>query len=326
MAQRYNIFLNQKKSIMDISNLTFDDYLKRATPSTSLANEVIVFDREQLTSKHILNPETMPPVRLDDTVVFILCKYGKASFSVNYETYHLSKGSSLVLSNKHIIDNIKVDNNCEALAVILSQNFVMSCVHDTPYIKKMMEAMNKQTVLIPFLQLKDDEMRDLTDMVMHIQKYLKKPDHAFQSQMVKNETSNLILEFANIYLQQLSAENQKDKKESRKDEIMRDFVKLISQNFKEQHEVAFYADKLGMTAVNLSRTVVAASGKSPIQWISGVLIIEAKTLLRKPDATIKRVADEQNFGDQSSFGKFFKKHTGMTPVEYKNGGQTNAGT
>jgi AraC-like DNA-binding protein len=49
-----------------------------------------------------------------------------------------------------------------------------------------------------------------------------------------------------------------------------------------------------------------------------MLLTEAKILLRKPDATVKQVADELNFGDQSSFGKFFKKHTGLTPVEYKN--------
>ena len=292
---------------MDISNLRFDDYFKRATPSTSLADEVIIFEREQLTSKHILNPETMPPVRLDGAAIFILCRYGKASFSVNYETYHLSKGSSLVLSDKHIINNIQVDNNCEALVLILSQNFVMTCIRDTPYIKKMMAAMNKHTGLFPFLQLKDDEIRDLDEIIMRIKKYLKKPDHAFQKQMVKNETGNFILEFANIYLQRLGAEDKKEEKESRKDEIMRAFVQLVALNFKEQHEVAFYTNKLSITPITLTRNVVASGGKTPMQFINSALITEAKILLRQPDATVKQVADDLYFGDQSSFGKFFKK-------------------
>ena len=303
---------------MDVSNISFDDYFKRATPSTSLTDEVIIFEREQLTSKHILNPETMPPVRLDDTVIFVLCRYGEASFSVNYKTYRLSKGSSLILSDKHIIDNIQVDSNCEALVLILSQNFVMTCIRNTLYIKKMMAAMNKHTGLFPFLQLNDNEICDLDEIIMRIKKYLKKPDHAFRNQMVRNETGNFILELANIYLQRLGAEDKKEEKENRKDEIMREFVQLVALNFKEQHEVAFYSDKLCITPITLTRNIVASSGKTPMQLISNALVTEAKILLRQPDTSVKQVADDLHFGDQSSFGKFFKKHTGLTPVEYKN--------
>jgi len=281
---------------------------------------VIVLEREFLTSKQLLNPEIIPPVRLDNTMVFILCKYGKASISVNYETYHLSKGSLLMLSPLHVVDNIRIENNCEVVALYISRNLVMSCVRDTPFVKKMMSAADKRFRQSPLLQLGETEMRELVEIIMRIKKYLNMSDHSFQIQMVRNETSAFIFEFAHILLKRSGDENKKNKKESRKDEIMREFIKLITQNFKEQHEVAFYADKLTMTAGNLLRAITAASGKSPIQWISGMLLIEAKVLLRKPDATIKQVADELNFGDQSSFGKFFKKHTGMTPMEYKGKG------
>ena len=303
---------------MDISNLRFDDYFMRATPSTSLTDEVIIFEREQPTSKHILNPETMPPVRLEDSVIFVLCRYGEALFSVNDNSYRLSKGSALVLSNKHIIDNIQIDNNCEAFVLIISQNLFMSCIRDTPYIQKMMEAMNKPIDLFPFLQLNENEMCELDENVMHIKKYLKKSDHVFQNQMVRNETCNFILELANIYLLRLGIEEKKEKKQKHKDEIMLEFFKLIALNFKEQHEVAFYSDKLCITPITFTRNIVATTGKTPIQLISSALVTEAKILLRKPDVSVKQVADDLHFGDQSSFGKFFKKHTGLTPMEYKN--------
>jgi AraC-like DNA-binding protein len=71
------------------------------------------------------------------------------------------------------------------------------------------------------------------------------------------------------------------------------------------------------TASNLSRIMKAFSGKTAVKWINDVLVTEAKILLRKPGATVQQIADELNFGDQSSFGKFFKKHTGLTPREYR---------
>ena len=82
---------------------------------------------------------------------------------------------------------------------------------------------------------------------------------------------------------------------------------------REQHEVSYYADRLCMTPDNLSRIMKAHSSKTAIKWISDALVTEAKILLGNPNITIQYVADELNFGYQSSFGKFFRKHTGLTP-------------
>jgi transcriptional regulator GlxA family with amidase domain len=44
---------------------------------------------------------------------------------------------------------------------------------------------------------------------------------------------------------------------------------------------------------------------------------EASRLLRDPALTLQQIAEEMSFADQSSFGKFFKKHSGMTPLKYR---------
>ena len=59
------------------------------------------------------------------------------------------------------------------------------------------------------------------------------------------------------------------------------------------------------------------SGKTVNQWISEALIRESEILLRNPDLTIQQVADMLNFSDQSSFGKFFKKHRDISPLAFK---------
>jgi len=303
---------------MDTRNVSFEDFFKsQPNPDRSIADEVIVYDGEQLTSKHVLNPETMPPLRFD-FAFFILCTYGEITIGVDYTTYRLTKGSILGLNISNIISNIHIRNNCEGFVIAISQNLAMSLLRDTPVIKKMIKNMKGR--FEPVIKLNDDEMRVLKEMILRIKNYLKKTDHAFQRQMVKNETGNFIMEFVNIYLQRSGGKTQPDEKESRNDEILRIFVHLVIEHFKEQHEVAYYADKMHMTPDHLARSVSAASGKSPLQWIGRALITEAMTLLRKPDATVKQVADELNFGDQSSFGKFFRKHTGMTPMKYKGKG------
>jgi AraC-like DNA-binding protein len=303
---------------MDTRNINFEDIVNsKKHPAALLTDDVIVLDSEILTSRNILNPEISSPVRIN-VHAFIICTYGEISVSVNYIPYRLTKGSMLGMSSLHVIDNVQVRNNCQAIGVIVSHNFTMPIIHDTLIAKKMIGILKKRPE--PVIKLEEDEMRLLKEIIQRIKNNLKKTDHAFQSVLVRNETSNFLMEVFNIYLQKSGAEIKKDKKESRKNDILRAFMQLMVKQYKEQHEVAYYAAELCMTPDNLSRSVIAVSGKSPLHWINGALVAEAKTLLRKPDANIKEVADELNFGDQSSFGKFFKKHTGMTPMEFRKKG------
>ena len=92
---------------------------------------------------------------------------------------------------------------------------------------------------------------------------------------------------------------------------------LLLENCRKHRDVNFYAQKLCITADYLSKLVREYDGQSALKWISNAVITEAKILLRQPDYSIYQIALELNFPDQSTFGKFFKRNTGMTPVQYK---------
>jgi len=47
-------------------------------------------------------------------------------------------------------------------------------------------------------------------------------------------------------------------------------------------------------------------------------LTEAKVLLKQTEKTISEIAHELKFEDQSYFSRFFKKHTCVTPQEYRN--------
>ena len=64
-------------------------------------------------------------------------------------------------------------------------------------------------------------------------------------------------------------------------------------------------------------TCLLYTSKSANKWIDDALIVEAKILLKAPQATVQQVADMLHFSDQSTFGKFFKKHMGISPMEYR---------
>ena len=104
---------------------------------------------------------------------------------------------------------------------------------------------------------------------------------------------------------------------SRKEDLLEQFLKLLFENCREQHGVAYYAERLFITPQYLSLILKTLTGKSANKWIDDALIMEARVLLKAPQATVQQVADLLHFSDQSTFGKFFKKHMGVSPMEYR---------
>lgn len=104
---------------------------------------------------------------------------------------------------------------------------------------------------------------------------------------------------------------------NRKQELVLNFLKLLSENFKENRKVSFYADKLSVTSRHLSATVKKVTQKTANQVIHQFVISEAKTLLNTTTKQIAQIALELNFKDQYCFSKFFKKNTEFSPTKFR---------
>lgn len=106
-------------------------------------------------------------------------------------------------------------------------------------------------------------------------------------------------------------------KETTKVDLVREFNFLVEQYFKEKHTVAEYADMLNKSPKTISNLFIKYANKSPLQYIQGRRMLEARRLLRYTDNTIKEVAYEIGFKDLQTFSRFFKKIEGISPSEFK---------
>ncbi len=115
---------------------------------------------------------------------------------------------------------------------------------------------------------------------------------------------------------QVSLEEQ-DKDMSRKQTYFRKFLSDLRNHFRSERNVGFYAERACVSAKYFSTVVREVSGRSPSQWIDECVVAEAKNLLRFSDMSIQEISYELNFPSQSYFGRYFKKHTGMSPRTYR---------
>lgn len=106
-------------------------------------------------------------------------------------------------------------------------------------------------------------------------------------------------------------------KQDRKDTIFQNFIFSLSQNFHIRHDVAFYAAQQCLTPRYFSTIVREKSGRNALQWITMVVIAEAKKLLIDPNQSIKEIAETLGFSNQSFFGRYFKQYVGLSPSAFR---------
>ena len=104
---------------------------------------------------------------------------------------------------------------------------------------------------------------------------------------------------------------------TRSDKILKDFTDLLGKYIMTETSVGFYAEQLCISKKYLSLIVKNKTRVSIGTIISIIRMETASRLLRNPEMTIQQIASAMSFSDQSSFGKFFKKHTGMSPLKYR---------
>jgi AraC-like DNA-binding protein/mannose-6-phosphate isomerase-like protein (cupin superfamily) len=99
--------------------------------------------------------------------------------------------------------------------------------------------------------------------------------------------------------------------------MVKNFLKLIEENYQNNLSVSEYAQMLAVTPNHLTQLVKQITGKTSIELLQDKLIVETKRLLIHSNQTVSQIADMMNFGDQSYFTKYFKNKTGITPLQYR---------
>ena len=95
------------------------------------------------------------------------------------------------------------------------------------------------------------------------------------------------------------------------------FLRLVSQNCRRERHLSFYADRMALTQDHLSKIVRQASGITAKEWIERAVLLEAKVLLKHTDRSVLNISETLHFPADSFFCKYFKRLTGMTPLQYR---------
>ena len=94
----------------------------------------------------------------------------------------------------------------------------------------------------------------------------------------------------------------------------------IDKNYAENITIPFLARLCNMSETNFRRTFLSVFGQTPIAYRDNVRLLNAKALLESGFYSVGEIALRCGFDDVSYFCRFFKKHTGLTPLAFTQNG------
>jgi len=275
-------------------------------------DDIMFLDFDYAAYDKVIHYIPINPTRFDSLIIIGISS-GEMEIQIDYVSHHIKKNSIIFIMPTHITSFVKGSSNLKGWVLAISKS----------YIPKLSFSNQEQPVVISYMQLKKNphmvfepaEIQSLNSSLEYVRSKMRNQVHLFYKETVNIALKMFFLDLRNFYL--CKREHYITPILTRKEELFIDFQNLLRDHCVKQHDVKFYADKLYITTQYLTSILKEQSGKTACQWIQEALIIEAKGMLKSPRINVQRVADKLNFPDQSTFGKFFKKHAGISPLAFR---------
>ncbi len=138
-----------------------------------------------------------------------------------------------------------------------------------------------------------------------------------ETQDTIHSTFSMMLEVVDLAVKNNLAREPKTTS-SREQQIVTEFIRLAFQNYREEHKVSFYAHEVDLTLSHFCNVVSRTLGMTPQELIMNFIIMDAKSQLKGTRLSVARIAQLLGFTAPTTFNRYFRTYTGMTPQEYRN--------
>lgn len=243
--------------------------------------------------------------------LFAMCTAGSARLMANLQEYTIHANELVTLRPGHILHGYEPSGDFRGIFLLVSNKVADELLPDITAVLPVVMDFRQS----PVLQLSQAEATSLSDFHRFLWHKLRTVDGPYGTKELNSLLLSIYYEVLSIYKRHLG---DFDKLRcTRNEETFYKFYSLLEKHYRSERSVIFYAESLCISPKHLSMVVKKVSGRTASEWIDDYVTLEAKQMLRASTLTVQEVSRELNFANQSFFGKYFKKHTGFSPSEYR---------
>lgn len=297
--------MSTQPKLMSLSRMRdiFGTHGEQLREHVFINSEMAIIQGDQLIFRLVMQQQ--PPFVIDDHRLGIITK-GELIANFNLVEKRLTPGTLVFIGPGSILSPVSISPDAELYGIGLSPLFPMPFAPG-----QLPQAFNGQMrdFQLPADEADLDTARRIIDTLWHV---VHRPDYNRQT------VSALVAAQMHLYdgLYQRYIDRQQSRM-SREQTIFDRFIYLVNSHCQREHQLSFYAQKMCLTERYLGTVIRQASGKTAKAWIDDAIMMRAKVELRHTEKSAAQIADEMHFPTPSFFSKYFKRMTGLTPMEYK---------
>jgi len=251
------------------------------------------------------------PIHSDREHIFF-CLDGWAEVEVNLIEHTISKNEMVLISQNQIVFHHTISDDFRFILFSYSKEILNEFVNDIRKYPPFFVIFRQRFPSIMLNESEAEQVLDYYNLMQKVAKNLTNVRNDYKRDSIKHLLSSLL-----VTIHWFADKNaDKPTQVSRKQELVHEFFMLIFEHYKEAKDVTFYADKLCVSPKYLSTLVRKETDRTAKDCIDHYVILESRVLLNS-SFTIQEISQQLNFPNQSFFGKYFKKHTGMSPLNYR---------
>lgn len=277
---------------------------KDIMPKVDLPVELLVDDRIDAL---ILNMYNKCPCRIK-AAVFVLCISGEVDVTINLKKYTISANDFVTLLPDSFIQIHCASDDTRICFLGFSSQFITQ-IH---FWKKISDffvlLMNR-----PIINLSNKKVQIYSD-AFSIMSRIGEEGCVTLTPALTQPIADFFLQ---VILDIYRSNNVRKATVPRGQEILGDFLRLAFENYKTEHQVAFYARTIGLSLSHFCATISKASGKTAQEIITRLIILDAKAQLKSSNLPVNQIALSLGFTTPTTFNRYFRKYVGMTPEKYR---------
>ena len=286
-----------------LQNIQFDDLRPYAKEIAMRGDDLLIVEK--------LSEVDLSQVAIQTSFFTIaVCTKGEANFMLNGKECRVQEGNLFVTFGRQTIDHFQRSDNFQGIALFQSQEFVQESLMTMRYLWPYLIYLMRH----PVMSLTDDERAIVRRDYQMLKHRMSSTHEVLRQELVQSILQVFYLDVCRMMEQRAPRGEHYN---ARTYNLFYHFMQLLASNYMDEREVAWYADALSLTPKYLSEVVKTVSGRTVGQWISLMVVMEIKSLLRNTDMSVKQIAQQLNFTTQSFMGRYFKNVTGLSPLDYR---------
>lgn len=251
------------------------------------------------------------PVRID-AYIFVVCSKGLIELTYNLYSLTLS-ANKMFLYNPGTILRINALEPSQLSIMVFTREFIDELGVKLDNLPLQYQMVRERQIFSLSEQICEN-LRTLMNITGDFLCMNSRNPH--YQEMVKSSFKSFL--YCGVYAMNEQYVNNYDKTlQTQENDHFDKFMRLLESNYKKEHNIKFYAGRVGLSPKYFSLLIKRISGKFATEWIDEYVILEAKNLLKYSPMSVQEISYALNFPNQSFFGKYFKRHTGLSPKAYR---------